>query len=158
MNACPIIVAEDDETDLLILRMALERSRLPNPLIVVKDGPQLVDYLNSVANDGSKSHPALLLLDLKLPKLNGFEILAWLRSNPELKDLPAVVLSSSDQEEDIQKARQLGASDYYVKPHSLGELVNYLHQLSTKWLSKPPFASNAPHTRSGTQPRQSESF
>jgi CheY-like chemotaxis protein len=137
----PVLVAEDEETDGFILRLGFERAGLPNPLLVVRDGQEALDYLIGNAPYADRSiHPlpALLLLDLKMPRMNGFEVLAWLATRPDFKDLPAVVLSSSSDDSDIQKARQMGARDYFVKPHSLSDLVKILQRLHTRWLPVMP--------------------
>jgi CheY-like chemotaxis protein len=72
-----------------------------------------------------------------MPRITGFEVLSWLASRPDLVDVPAVILSSSSYEEDIQRARQLGARDYFVKPHSLKDLVTILQQMALRWLPLP---------------------
>ena len=139
----PILLAEDEETDVLIVRMALEQAGIANPLIVARDGQEVVKCLcgNSPYSDPLKhpKHPlpVLLILDLKMPRMTGFEVLSWLASRPDLVDVPAVVLSSSSYEEDIQRARQLGARDYFVKPHSLKDLATILQQVALRWLSVP---------------------
>ncbi len=137
-NPTPILLAEDDETQRVILRLAIERARLPNPVIEMRDGEEVVNYLEEASDGGAlgRSLPALLLLDLKMPKMNGFEVLSWVRSHSQFSGLPVVMLSNSDQEKDIQAARALGVDDYFVKPSSLGELVELLHR-STRWLSAP---------------------
>jgi len=133
----PVLAAEDEETDRFILNMAFERAKLPYPLAMVRDGSECVDYLSGVGRiaDGVHPLPVLLLLDLKMPRMHGFEVLEWLATRPEFKDLPVVVLSSSSADSDIRKARQLGARDYFVKPHSLDELVKILQQVRERWLS-----------------------
>jgi CheY-like chemotaxis protein len=134
----PILAAEDEETDRFILNLAFERAKLPHPVVTVRSGRECVDYLSGVGSFVDRplhSLPALLLLDLKMPGMHGFEVLEWLATRPEFKDLPVVVLSSSSDASDIQKALQLGARDYIVKPHSLDELVKVLQQLHERWLS-----------------------
>jgi DNA-binding response OmpR family regulator len=79
--------------------------------------------------------PALVLLDLKMPKVDGFDVLAWLRTRPELESLPVVVLSSSSREDDIQRARTLGAADYRVKPADFDELMILAQEVANRWLS-----------------------
>ena len=135
----PILAAEDEETDRFILNLAFERAQLPGPLVTVNDGGECVDYLSGVgqfANRALHPLPALLLLDLKMPRMHGFEVLEWLVTRPEFKDLPAIALSSSSDESDIQKARQLGARDYFVKPQSLDDLVKILHRVHERWMPK----------------------
>jgi len=134
----PILAAEDEETDRFILNLAFERAKLPGSLVTVNDGGECVDYLSGVgvfADRVLHPMPAVLLLDLKMPRMHGFEVLAWLATRPEFKNLPAVVLSSSSDESDVQKARKLGARDYFVKPQSLDELVKILQQVHERWVS-----------------------
>jgi CheY-like chemotaxis protein len=132
-----VLVAEDEETDVLILRLGFEKAGLPNPLIAVRDGQEALDYLDGNGPYADRSRhplPALLLLDLKMPRLTGFDVLAWLATRPDFKHLPAVVLSSSSDDSDIQEALRLGARDYFVKPHSLAELVKIIRTLPARWL------------------------
>src|SRR5262245_16271660 len=118
----PILLVEDEETDVLILRMALKRSGLTHPLVVVHDGQAAVDYLSGnppYADRLQHPLPALVLLDLKMPRMTGFEVLSWLSTRADLKHVLVVVLSSSCHNADIERARQLGASDYHIKPHHI---------------------------------------
>jgi CheY-like chemotaxis protein len=134
----PVLAAEDEESDRFILQRAFERSGLNHPLILVRDGREALDYLSgdgAFADRALHPLPRLVILDLKMPRLSGFDVLAWLVARPDFKDLPAVVLSSSSDDADIQKARQLGARDYFVKPHSLDELVTIIRGLHDRWLS-----------------------
>jgi CheY-like chemotaxis protein len=142
MNAeATVLVAEDEPTDALILRLAFEAAGLANPLTIVSDGRTAVDYLSGIPPyDDRTAHPlpALLVLDLKMPRMNGFDVLTWLRAHPDFNALPAVVLSSSSADEDIERARSLGARDYFVKPYSLDDLIAILHRLREQWLTRPP--------------------
>jgi CheY-like chemotaxis protein len=134
----PVLAAEDEESDRFILQFAFEKSKLTNPLILVRDGQEAVDYLSGTGSFADRSiHPLprLMILDLKMPRLNGFDVLAWLATRADFKEMPAVVLSSSSDDADIQRARQLGARDYFVKPHSLDELVKIIQGLHQRWLS-----------------------
>jgi CheY-like chemotaxis protein len=133
----PILAAEDEESDRIILELAFQRARLLCPLVIVRDGQEAVDYLSGKGRyEDRAAHPlpALIVLDLKMPRMNGFDVLAWLAKQPDFKEIPAVVLSSSADELDMNKARQLGAREYFVKPHSLDELINIAHQMQTHWL------------------------
>ncbi|PWU20127.1 MAG: two-component system response regulator [Verrucomicrobia bacterium] len=135
-KAC-ILVAEDEASDVEILRLALQRAGIPNPLSVTSDGKEAIAYLSGEVpfNDRSKFPlPQLLILDLKMPCLTGFDVLAWLRDHPQFRDLPAVVLTSSSHEQDMAKARALGAREYHVKPTSFQELAGILQQLANRWL------------------------
>jgi CheY-like chemotaxis protein len=133
----PILAAEDEESDAFILRLAFERAGLPNPLIIVRDGQEAVNYLSGsppYADRFAHPLPAVVMLDLKMPRRTGFDVLAWMAERPELKSLRAVILSSSSAEADIQKARGLGALDYFIKPHSLPELVSIILKVKAQCL------------------------
>jgi CheY-like chemotaxis protein len=134
----PILAAEDEENDRFILKLAFDQAKLSHPLVTVRDGQECVDYLNGAAAYADRAMhplPGLLLLDLKMPRMHGFEVLEWLATQPQFKDLPVFVLSSSSDDSDIQKARQLGAWDYFIKPHDLSDLVKILHRLQRSCLS-----------------------
>jgi CheY-like chemotaxis protein len=138
MTNTPILAAEDEESDAMILRLAFERAGLANPLVVVRDGQEAVDYLLGTGAYAAKEKhalPGLLLLDLKMPRMSGFDVLEWLHDRPEFSHLPVVVLSSSPDQLDIHRAKQCGAREYFVKPHSLKELVVILHSVRSRWLS-----------------------
>ena len=133
-----ILAAEDEASDRMIFEMAFQRAKLPCSLVFVHDGQQAVDYLSGkgqYADRAAHPLPALLVLDLKMPRMNGFDVLTWLAKQPDLKEIPAVVLSSSSDEFDVKKARELGAREYFVKPHSLHELIEIMQQMQTRWLS-----------------------
>ena len=132
-----ILAAEDEESDAFFLGMALKKAGVRHQLVIARDGQEAVEYLNGdgVYSDRAKYPlPKLLLLDLKMPRMSGFGVLAWLATHPDFKNLPAVVLSSSAQLTDIEKARELGASDYCVKPNNLKELTRLVQELATRWL------------------------
>jgi CheY-like chemotaxis protein len=133
----PILLAEDEETDVLMFGVALERTGLSCPLVSVRDGREALDYLSGGPPYQDRTRhplPALIVLDLKMPRLTGFDVLAWLRTRPDLQRIPAVVLSSSSYPEDIHKALALGARDYHIKPHSLEDLVALLRKIAVRWL------------------------
>jgi len=133
----PILLAEDDDNDVFLLRRALAKAGLPNQLVVARDGQEAIDYLAGAHPFGDRSRyplPGLVLLDLKMPRINGFDVLAWKAARAQFNGLPVVVLSSSSQESDIEKARQMGAADYQMKPAAFEELVNLLKTLNARWM------------------------
>ena len=133
-----ILLAEDSSDDVFFMQRALEIARIANPLAVAADGQEAVDYLEGIgpfADRQSHPFPRLLLLDIKMPRMNGFDVLAWLSAQSQISRPAVVMLSSSDLESDIEKARLLGADDYRVKPHGLNALVVLLHQLHARWLT-----------------------
>lgn len=134
----PVLVAEDEDSDAMILHLAFERAGLTNPLVRVRDGQEAVDYLAGkgiYADRLAYPLPVLLLLDLKMPRMTGVEVLTWLGGREEFKYLPAVVLSSSPDHSDIQRAKTAGAQEYLVKPHNIRELVGLVRALRDRWLS-----------------------
>ena len=134
----PILAAEDEESDRMILELVYQKANLSHPLIIVHDGQEAVDYLSGKGRYGDRAAhplPGLIVLDLKMPRMNGFDVLAWLAGQPEFKNLPTVILSSSSYEADIQKARQLGARDYFVKPHSFEELIGIVQKIEARCLT-----------------------
>lgn len=138
MGSTPLILlAEDDANDVFFLRRAFQRAAVKCQIIDVPNGQEAILYLQGIAPyDNRRDYPVpqLLLLDLKMPLVNGFDLLEWLKSRPELADLPAVVLSSSAHEEDVRRAHSLGARDYHVKPSDLAELTRLARKLAIKWL------------------------
>ncbi len=133
-----ILVAEDEDTDVFFLKHALNKAQVPHSLAVVADGKEAVDYLSGTAPYSDRSQhplPALILLDLKMPRMSGFDVLGWLQRRPELKSIPAVVLTSSPNEADRRRAGELGAADYWVKPDSIQGLVEVVRQINARWLN-----------------------
>lgn len=138
----PILYAEDEEFDVLLLEAAFEQVRLVHPLKVVRDGQQAIDYLAGRGRFADREEfpvPRLLLLDINLPLKSGFEVLEWLKSRSELRHLPVIVYSSSAQEGDAERARRLGANDFWLKPSSTAERREQALRLKTL-LSDPGLA------------------
>ena len=139
----PILLVEDDETDVLLLRNAFRNARVANPLIEVSDGHAAIQYLAGAGAYADRTRypsPFLMLLDLRLPKLSGFEVLAWIRDQTALAELIVVVLTGSDYLPDATRARELGANSYLVKPASFKELVETVKEIIDRWLvrERPP--------------------
>jgi len=144
MNKClGILLAEDDENDVLLLKRAFEKAEIQNPLFVSRDGQEAIDYLAGAGNFSNRTEypfPALVLLDLKMPKRSGFEVLEWLRAQPVLQCLPVVVFSSSPHQRDIERAYRLGANAFVVKPASNETRSQLSHYIKGFWLqfNEPP--------------------
>src|SRR5438445_9015632 len=133
----PILLVEDDETDVLLLRNAFHKAGVANPLIEVSDGHAAIQYLSGAGPYEDRARfpaPFLMLLDLRLPKLSGFEVLAWIRDQTALAELIVVVLTGSDYVPDATKARELGANSYLVKPASFKEFVETVKRIIDRWL------------------------
>ena len=135
-NQAPVLIAEDDANDVFLLRRAFQKLGIPHPLTVVHNGQEAIDYLNG--GRSQQMYPALLLLDLKMPMLDGFDVLAWLQSNPPQQKLPVVVLTSSNQDKDIERARTMGADEYHVKPQEFEELIQIVDKVHQRWLKQLP--------------------
>jgi len=115
----------------------LEKNRVANPLVIVEDGEQVFDYLykrGKFANLGDTPRPCFILLDLNMPRMDGRETLKILKSDPDLKKIPVVVLTTSKAEEDILKSYDMGVNSYITKPVTFEGLVNVVQSLKTYWL------------------------
>jgi CheY-like chemotaxis protein len=133
----PILHVEDDSNDVLFMQLAFKKARLENPLIPVHDGEAAVCYLsNAVLAAGKKpALPCLILTDLKMPRMNGFEFLSWLKQHPDLRHIPTIVLSSSGEPEDRRRAAELGAVDYWVKPAQMEVLMALVKEMRDTWVA-----------------------
>lgn len=138
LSASPILVAEDNADDVLLLKLACANAGLCHPVQIVADGSQAIHYL---AGEGQFTDrtifplPCLLLLDLKMPGKNGFDVLSWIREQPFLRRLEIVVFSSSPDPGDINRAYDLGANSYAVKPNSTEELRRLVEGLRDWWVA-----------------------
>src|SRR6267378_148598 len=139
LDHVPILLAEDDKNDIFLMRRAFDNAGFLNPLFVVHNGQQAIHYLEGTGDYRPREKfplPGLLLLDLKMPLMDGFDVLAWLRTQSQFDTLPVVVLTSSKLETDIDKSRELGVYDYRVKPHSFEDLVRLLDDVRKCWLDE----------------------
>ncbi|MGE4241441.1 response regulator [Ramlibacter sp.] len=138
----PILLVEDDTRDLELTLVALERSQLANEVIVVRDGAQALEYLQREGMFAGRApgNPAVVLLDLKLPKVNGLEVLQFVRADPLLRSLPIVMLTSSQEESDVVRSYELGVNAYVVKPVEFNQFVRAISDLGVFWavLNEPP--------------------
>ena len=131
-----ILLAEDDPNDTLLIKRAFQKAGLGQLLKTVSDGEQAIEYLRGIGEYADRAVyplPFLLLLDLKMPGTNGFEVLQWIRSQPELKRLLVVVLTSSNLQADVDRAYDLGANSYLVKPVEFNEMVNMIQRFEAYW-------------------------
>ncbi len=136
-----ILVAEDDPTDAYFFQRAFNRAGLPVALHFVQDGQEVIDYLQGkgrFADRAAHPLPQLLLLDLKMPRLDGFDVLEWVRQHPAINGLQIVIFSSSGEPRDINRAYGLGANWYLVKPHSMDELTELVGRFKKFWLEATP--------------------
>jgi CheY-like chemotaxis protein len=137
-----ILVVEDDPRDVELTLTALDEYKLANEVVLARDGKEALDYLYCREQFASRPNesPAVILLDLKLPKVNGLEVLQQIRSDDRLKMIPVVVLTSSHEERDMMRSYQLGVNAYVVKPVDFHEFVNAVKELGMFWavINQPP--------------------
>jgi CheY-like chemotaxis protein len=141
-----ILLAEDQQSDAMFFQLAMEACGLSHILVMLEDGHEAVAYLRGdspYANRSLYPLPRLIVLDLEMPRMGGFDVLTWLGSQPNLRHLPVVILSGSADQANMAKARQLGAADYLVKTHRMSDLVGIVQSLDARWLSRPPRYRNA---------------
>jgi CheY-like chemotaxis protein len=137
-----ILLVEDDPRDIELTLTALQEYNLVNDVFVARDGQEALDYLycrdQFAGRDGNR--PAVMLLDLKLPKINGLEVLQQIRSDQELRLLPVVILTSSHEEKDLVRSYELGVNAYVVKPVDFHAFVNAVKDLGVFWamINEPP--------------------
>jgi CheY-like chemotaxis protein len=144
-----ILLVDDDENDVLLLQRAFKKAGLQDWLRTLSDGDQAIEYLSGrgAYSDRVKSPlPFLVLLDLKMPGTDGFEVLRWIRTESDLKRLLVVVLTSSNLQSDVDKAYELGANSYLVKPVEFDEMVHMVQRFQSYW---------AEINRTPTPPRES---
>jgi CheY-like chemotaxis protein len=138
----PILLVEDDPRDLELTLVALERSQLANDVVIVRDGEAALEYLSrgGAYADRPEGNPAVVLLDLKLPKVNGLEVLQTVRTTEALRSIPVVMLTSSHEESDVLRSYQLGVNAYVVKPVEFKQFVEAIADLGVFWavLNEPP--------------------
>ena len=137
-----ILLVEDDPKDVELTLTGLGEYNLANEVIVARDGEEALDYLYRRGDFASRANgnPAVMLLDLKLPKINGFEVLEQVRAEENLKMIPVVVLTSSHEERDLVASYKLGVNAYVVKPVDFHQFVNAVKELGVFWavINQPP--------------------
>jgi CheY-like chemotaxis protein len=141
-NLGRILIVEDDPNDVELTLTALEEYNLANEVVVTRDGQQALDYLYCQGKFHARpnENPAVMLLDLKLPKVGGLEVLQQIKSDERLKMMPVVVLTSSNEEKDMVRSYSLGVNAYVVKPVDFHEFVNAVKELGVFWavINEPP--------------------
>ncbi|HEY6768421.1 MAG TPA: response regulator [Candidatus Sulfotelmatobacter sp.] len=137
-----ILIVEDDPNDVELTLTALEEYNLANEVVVTRDGQEALDYLHRRGQYSNRSdeNPAVILLDLKLPKVDGLQVLQQIKSDERLKMVPVIVLTSSHQEKDVMRSYKLGVNAYVVKPVDFHEFVNAVKELGVFWAvtNEPP--------------------
>jgi two-component system, response regulator len=142
MKPKPILLVEDSEDDVRLTKRALQRNNITNDLVVVGDGVAALAYLRTAAQSPDDTYrlPAIVLLDLKLPKMDGIEVLRQIRADPLLKRQPVVILTTSKEDQDVIKSYDVGANSYIRKPVDFEQFCAALQQLGLYWLilNEPP--------------------
>lgn len=131
-----VLVAEDNPDDATLLRRAVEKAGIPGRVKIVADGEDVLLYLQgrgAYANHEAYPPPSLIILDLKMPRKGGFEVLEWLQAHPEYSVVPTVIMSSSNLEVDVRKAYELGVNTFFVKPGTFDDLVTTMKSLGDYW-------------------------
>ena len=149
-----ILIVEDREDDVLLMRKSFEKAGLPNPIKIVRDGEEALAYLSGEGKYASRDEyplPSLILLDLKLPRMDGFEVITWIRKQEGIRAIPVVVLTSSSQLRDVNRAYELGANSFFVKEFDFQNSVDLTRLLERYWLQKArkPESSRPERKRAG---------
>lgn len=138
----PILLVEDNPADVELTLAALKKTKLANDIIVARDGVEALDFIFSEGNYANRNtgHPAVVLLDLKLPKVDGLEVLERVKRHPRLRAIPIVMLTSSREESDIVRSYQFGVNSFVVKPVEFNAFFNAIRDLGVFWavLNEPP--------------------
>jgi len=130
----PILLVEDNQDDIVITRRAMTKGRIRNKLYIVHDGEEAIEFFRKKGRHKDAPTPALVLLDLKMPKLDGFEVLREIKRDDELKTIPVIVLTSSGSDADIERAYKLGCNNYIVKPVSFENFIKTVVEIKQYWL------------------------
>lgn len=138
-----ILLVEDNDDDVRLTKRALQKNHISNELVVVGDGQAALDWLRTAAGagpDDSSSLPALVLLDLKLPRVDGMEVLRQIRADPRMRRQPVVILTTSKEDQDVMRSYDLGANSYIRKPVDFEQFSEAINQLGLYWLilNEPP--------------------
>jgi CheY-like chemotaxis protein len=137
MSPAPILYVEDDENDAYLMRYAFEQAKISVPLVIVDDGQKVLDYLAGFAPYADRAiHrlPRLVLLDMKLPRRSGLEVLKWIKTRPSLCAIPVVMFTSSNLEPDLHRAYVQGANGFLVKPGNPQQLVSMVKSIESFWI------------------------
>lgn len=124
-----ILIVEDNPNDAELITIAFKNNKILNEIVIVDDGQKAIEFLHN-----TKINPSIILLDIKLPKLNGFEVLKFIRNNTKTKYIPVIILTSSDEKQDITKGYELGANSFIVKPVDFNQFQESIKTLGIYWM------------------------
>lgn len=133
------MLVEDSEDDRALMEFAFKKAGITNPIFTAHNGEEAIAYLEGEGDYAERDRyplPCLIITDLKMPGLDGFELLEWLKTRPEFHRVPKIVLTASGHEKDEKRARQLGSCAYFVKPSQLADLVRVVVAMDEEWISK----------------------
>ncbi len=149
-----ILVVEDSDDDVALLRRAFRAAGIPNPVVAVSSGQEALDYLEGTGKYRTRVDfplPGLILLDLKMPAMDGFDVLKWIRGRPEFSVIPIIVLTSSNDVKDIKRAYTLGANSYIAKEIDFADTIGISRLLKDYWLGlNKAYQATRPETKAGT--------
>lgn len=150
MNKPLVVQVEDDPNDVFLFGRAFKKACVDAELKAFEDGEDFIRHLASAAESDGVTVPSLILLDIKLPRKSGFEVLEWLRAHPIFRHVPVVMLTSSAQAHDVRRAYDMGANGYLVKPMDIEEMTRLLASINGFWLvsNVSPIDSDLPHLTS----------
>ena len=131
----PILLVEDNPNDVLITKRAWKKGRIKNELLVVNDGEEAIRFLRKENDYMDAPTPCLILLDLKMPKMDGFDVLEMIKDDDSLKSTPVIVLTSSERIQDVDQAYKLGCNSYIVKPVSYENFIKAIIEIDHYWLT-----------------------
>jgi CheY-like chemotaxis protein len=140
-SARPILLVEDNPMDLDLTLQAFKQQRIINPILSCRDGEEAIEYIEAHPSSTDAQFPILVLLDLRLPKVDGIEVLRHARNNPDWKQVPIVILTTSREDKDIEAAYKLGVNSYIVKPVDFNAFAEVVKAIRMYWLltNEPPF-------------------
>jgi CheY-like chemotaxis protein len=131
-----ILLVEDEENDALLVKMAFKKNDIPNPVQWARDGLEAIAYLNGEGDFADRNRypfPEVLILDLKMPRMGGLELLGWIRDHPEFRVIPTIIMSASKLDSDVEKAYSLGANTYMIKPSAFDDLAKMVKLAHDYW-------------------------
>jgi CheY-like chemotaxis protein len=134
-----ILLAEDREEDIILVQKSFKKAGIHNPLIIVRDGEEAINNLSGTGRYADRTQfplPAMFLLDLKMPGTDGFDVLRWISTQPDLKSLRVIVLTCSESIRDVETAYKLGASSFLVKPMDFTDTVDVVKETANYWLGR----------------------